>query len=393
MTITDIVWFFVLLSLSAFVSHKTGRALGLRDRLSFILFVWHTAFCISYWILSQNQPADSNSYYDAALNGYFNWSPGTSFVISFTSILVSGLGLGKLNTFLVFNVFGVSGLLLLANVFLSLWPYRRGWHSNIPYFILLLPGLSFWSSALGKDAPAFFAACLASYAFIDLSNRKIHFALAVLLIFTVRPHVACFMLLAAGLALLSEFKIGLSARLFLFSIVITASFFVIPFAINYASLGDEISYETVGDYIEKRQGYNMEGGGGVDISTQPLPQKMFTYLFRPLFLDAHGWLGFIVSLENLFLFTLFFIYFGKGLFYSLRDSSIQIRYNLFYFFIGLFVFSMTSANLGISIRQKTMILPSSFVIMALAANHLWLNNIARLQRSVSRRIRLRGDSA
>ena len=40
-------------------------------------------------------------------------------------------------------------------------------------------------------------------------------------------------------------------------------------------------------------------GSGVDMSSYSLPMKLFTFWFRPLFVDAPNVLGIIVSVENL----------------------------------------------------------------------------------------------
>lgn len=367
----DILLLPIILSLSLLITYKIGQALGLRYSLSLGLFCWHSVLCVYYWFFAKTNPADSNKYYEVALHGVYDWSPGTRFVESFTTLFVSGLGIGKLATFLVYNIFGVVGLLLVAHALLIQWPIHRGWRSVIPLIILLMPGLSFWSSAIGKDAPAFFAACLATYAFQDVQRRKLYFALAVLVMFAVRPHIAAMMFLSASITLLSVKQISTASRIALIFLITTATVIVLPFVVTYVGLEKEISTEIIGEYIATRQSYNMEGGGAVDISSLPLPLKMFTYLFRPLFIDAHGLFGLVASIENAFFLLVFASFFIRGIMGVLRDTTASIRYNLVFFCVGLFVFSTTTANLGIAVRQKTMIVPSIFILIAFTANQVW----------------------
>src|SRR5690606_40547964 len=40
-------------------------------------------------------------------------------------------------------------------------------------------------------------------------------------------------------------------------------------------------------------------GSAVDLGSYSWPMRMFTYLFRPLFFDAHNFTSFLASFENL----------------------------------------------------------------------------------------------
>lgn len=370
-TIVEALWLPIVILFTCLITYRVGKNLRLNYRLSLTLYCWHSFFCLFYYYFSLTNIADASGYYRVALLGHYDWTPGTRFVESFTTVFVSGLGFGKLNTFLVFNVFGVISLLLLANVLLTFWPYLRGRKKYIPYLILLLPGISFWSSAIGKDSIAFFAACLATYAAIEIKNRKGLFFAAIIVMSLVRPHVGFFMLVAAFFALLMDKRIGVFVRFAAISFVVVLLVFSYGYVTKYVGIG-EVSPEAIGDYVEKRQGYNLSGGGAVDMSSLPLPLKVFTYLFRPLFFDAPGVFGLAASVENLFLLSLFLGFFLRGMPGFLLNKNFSTRYNFVFFLVGLAAFSLITANLGISVRQKTMILPAMFFLIAFSAQRIYL---------------------
>lgn len=368
MTFVDAAEFLILLFCSWGLATWIGRLLGLRYRLVQGLLGWHTAACLSYWYYSLSHVADATLYYERSFYSGYAWMPGTSFVNSFTKLFVDMFGLCQLNVFMIYNLFGVGGLLLLAQILLSFWPVCKGRQSYIPYLMLFSPGISFWSSAIGKDAPAFFAACLAVFAFMNIGRRRFHFALAILIMFCVRPHVALFMLIAASLSAVFGKKIRLIARVAIMLSITLAAVFVVPFALEYSGLGSKPSSESVNEYIDQRAEYNLGGGSSIDIAALPLPLQMFSYLFRPLFFDAPGILGMIVSCENLVLLCLVIIYIPRMLPTLLRIPSATLIFNIAYLLLGLSVFAMTTANLGIAVRQKTMLLPSLFVLIVVGAN-------------------------
>jgi len=368
MTTGDIIGMIAVLFSTLIVSVTLGRQLKLDIRLVWLLTIWHTAFCIVYWVWSQTAPADSNTYFSNALSNNYAWRPGTTFVTSFTKIFADLLGLSKLNTFLVFNLIGLSGLLLLANVLSRFWVYRKGASRLILYVILFLPGLSFWSSAIGKDAISFFAVCLAAYAFLDISKRKFAFSFAVLIMFLVRPHIGLLMLFSAGIAIVFGKGISWIQRALLLITSLFAGVFALAFVLNYVGLGETTSLEQITEYVEKRQGYNLGGGSSVLISEMSVPMQMFTYLFRPLFFDAPGVLGLIVSVENLIILSLFIYFIPKHILGIAKNRNPAVKYHTIFALVSLLVLSGTTANLGIAVRQKAMLMPSILFLVSVVAN-------------------------
>ncbi|GAA0611154.1 hypothetical protein GCM10009422_02540 [Brevundimonas kwangchunensis] len=125
---------------------------------------------------------------------------------------------------------------------------------------------------------------------------------------------------------------------------------------------------TISNYVSERQGYNIEGAGGVDISNYNPLFRVFTYMFRPLFIDASGALGLILSAENLVLLSLVVLILARGWpeFVKLMVRP-EMLFNLAFFVLALGLFSQTTSNLGIAARQKMMLMPSLYLLLVATA--------------------------
>jgi hypothetical protein len=372
MNISDLSVFSFLIFLFLVLTIWFSGILKIRKILSAGIFFWHTLFSIFYWYYSLSNPADSDHYYDVSLQlrGNLDWTPGTRFVESLTSVFSDVMSLSKLNIFIVYGFLGTIGLLLLASMFLNEWKVRSGWLRYGSYVILFSPNMNFWSSAIGKDSPAFLAACLAAFSSMNIRKYKLLFGISVVLMFLVRPHVAFFMIIALSFSALFGRRVNFSSRVAIIALVVSISLVVLPFILEYSGLGDVSSVESTSEYVGRRQEANLEGGSSLDIGDMPLPFQMFTYLFRPLFFDASNLMGLIVSFDNLILLA---ICLGSvkcclDLFarQMKNNFSFGTSFNAIYFLLVLVIFSMTTANLGIAIRQKTMIIPSLFAIILIA---------------------------
>ena len=114
-------------------------------------------------------------------------------------------------------------------------------------------------------------------------------------------------------------------------------------------------------------------GSAVDISSYSIPLKVFTYLFRPLFFDAHNFFAFVVSFENLIYLLVFFFLFSRQTISVFIKSPSHIKMGLVSFLGATVAFSISLGNLGIALRMKnmTMIYMLMFACMVVAyGNHL-----------------------
>lgn len=335
---------------------KVKKPLDISTKITILIYLWHSFFAIAYMFFTLTSGGDSIGYYMAALDGDVELKFGTQFIEYFAYILVYYLGFSYLGLFLFFNILGSLGLLLLHA---SIKPLTATYSKNIRVLSLLivfLPSISFWSSALGKDSISFLAANLALWAALNLPKRKLLMAVAITAMLLVRPHMAGIMIIALSVSLLIGAKqISLVKRVVIASMALPIAMILVPLATNYAGIEDITDIIAVNEYVDQRQSYNMEGGGGIDISSMSPPMQAFTYLFRPLPYEAHSIFAFFSSLDNVILLLLFL--------YAIRfvgkkpNTQANHAFLWIYIIISVLVLSMTTANLGISVRQKWMFMP------------------------------------
>jgi hypothetical protein len=96
--------------------------------------------------------------------------------------------------------------------------------------------------------------------------------------------------------------------------------------------------------------------------------KMFTFWFRPLFIDASGVLGLIVSIENLFYLYFFAIAIKFAVLYW-SDWNGWFRISIFVFVLGSFILAQVTGNLGIAMRQKAQFMPFFFIVYCKAVSY------------------------
>ena len=306
---------------------------------------------------------DSSAYYLRSLDNEVWFGFGTRGVRFLTSLLSQGLSFSYGISFLFFNILGFIGLLAFASALQTVTRESSRKVRVMSLFFLFLPGLSFWSSAIGKDALTFMAAGLVSWAVLDIGRRMPAIVLGAVLFLLPRPHIAGIFLISFSLALLVSSRMGILKKLALLVVVLPLSIFGAQFGLSYAGLGDASGFADVNEYVEARQGHNLGGGSSVDIAGMSVPMRLFTYMFRPLIFDANGILGLVVSFENMMLLLLLV----ATVFRKKRTKSALGRFAFVFYLIfamtSWFILANTTANLGIAIRQKMMFLPMLTVLL------------------------------
>ncbi len=100
-----------------------------------------------------------------------------------------------------------------------------------------------------------------------------------------------------------------------------------------------------------------KANSGIDISQYSFPMKLFTFLFRPLFVDAPGALGIIVSVENLFYLIITFKLLGNARGWKfLATGNFLAKSALFSFLTVSAALAQISGNLGLAMRQKSQVM-------------------------------------
>lgn len=352
----------------AAVSLSLPRRFGVPWKRSLALYLWHTLFCLLYLAYSLNNVADSTLYYQQSLLHAGGFSTGTQFVYFFTSIFSQALGLSYLGVFLVFNIFGFVGLTAFYGAIRGAVKHGSVALKRLGFIAVLLPSASFWSAAVGKDAISFMASGLFLWAALDMNKRVGWLLFALFAMMTVRLHVAALMVVSIAVGILFARGLPRSKRVLFGLAGLLGALAIIPAAMQYAGVGSE-SGQDILDYVEQRQSHNMGGGSSLDISGMSPPMQLATYLYRPLPFEAHNVTALAASLENVFLLLL-----SAGAVVTLIRSKnrnlIMEQVPLWAYVLSTWlILAVTTANLGIAVRQKWMFLPVLLYLLFYILGH------------------------
>lgn len=346
----------LLLGAAACVAVAPG--FGATRRRALCLYAWHTVFCMVYMAYVIRDGGDAIGYFRNSLAPGIEFDLGTAGITVLTSIFSAGLGLSLPGTFLAFNVFGCIGLIAYDAAMRSAVDGKDSRLQLLATVIVLLPSVSFWSAGIGKDAISFMSAGLALHASLSLRQRAVPMAIAILAMLLVRPHMAALMVTALAASMLRRQDVSLVQRVVLGTGAVLGCIALIPLAMQTSGLGTGAGFLDLGDYIETRQQQNLTGGGAIDISRMSLPAKLFTYLFRPMPFEAHNLPSLAASVDNLVLLLL--VLGGVAGMLSRNHASGGDANRSFLWLYALsawLLLALTTANLGISMRQKWMFVP------------------------------------
>jgi len=267
------------------IAYRISRKFYLKASFSIVLYLWHTLFCLVFVKFALTTSADATRYFNSNNLDFSSFKFGTRAVELLTSLL-RFIDLSYLGCFLFFNIIGFVGLVSIAGSINTYTKNSNRQTKTLGLIFIFLPSMSFWSSAIGKDAISFMATGLALWASLNFKRRKLVMVIAIMAMLFVRPHIAAIMLIAISMSLLFDKKVGSKMKVGLFLISLICTSVMIPFALKYAGVNDTAGTEGLSNYITARQNSNLEGGSSVDIASMPLPMQMFTYLFRPLPFEA-----------------------------------------------------------------------------------------------------------
>tara|TARA_R110002012_G_scaffold321641_1_gene550304 strand:- start:3929 stop:5065 length:1137 start_codon:yes stop_codon:yes gene_type:complete len=326
-------------------------------KLSLLLYCWHTLFCLYYAYFALYNAADSSGYFRRSLRSEVAPAIGTPGVDFFTSVFSQFLGLSYIGTFLVFNIIGAFGVLAILAAFRETTQEKSKKIRAISIIICFLPGINFWTAAIGKDAISMLGTGLICWAAIDIRKRWLMILISALCYILVRPHVVPVVVLVLLFSMLISGKMSSARKILMVAVLAVPSIFAVQFAMSFIGLDATSQFDGVGAFIEYRQSVNMQNGSSVDISSMILPVQMFYYAFMPLFIGAGGLMGLIASIENAFLTVIVVMSIPHII---RKPPTIQPQVRLMYLLFALVlwvIFAMTTANTGLALRQKWMFMP------------------------------------
>lgn len=225
---------------------------------------------------------------------------------------------------------GYIGLLAFAGSIKQATLYKSKNIKLLGWVIVFLPSISFWTTALGKDAISFMALGLALWSALDFKKRKLLLFFSIFSMFMVRPHIGAALAIAFAFSIIFDKRTSLYIKVFFGTIAFIITAFIIPIMINYIGLSEADGLSDVDAYVDKRQNSNLSGGSSLDIASMSLPMQMLSYLFRPLPFEAHTLFALIASLDNIILIYLLIL----GIVAYLEKSKPSIESNRI-FFMGI----------------------------------------------------------
>ncbi|SCX94470.1 hypothetical protein SAMN05192588_0373 [Nonlabens sp. Hel1_33_55] len=331
------------------------------------LWIYHVSFGVIYWAYIRFGPGgDAFGYYNTgsvidigqALQAFYVHGPGT-FGMHILNVLPAKL-MGFFGLSMIYTLIGYFAFLLYYDFFKNRIPFNSKLMGyNLFPLILFLPNLHFWSAGLGKDTILFFCIALFVHAMQDPKRYFVRIIFSLALSYLIRPHITIFLIISYGVAFILDGRLKAYQKVFLFSIALIGFILLFDNILTYLKI-EELNLETVDQYSDARLENTSRSstGSGLDVSSYPLPLKIFTFLYRPLFFDINNALAVVASFENLILLVLTLKYLASKPFRAFKKGSYHIKALLIFLVLGAVSFSFILGNLGIMLRQKNMFMPA-----------------------------------
>ena len=335
------------------------------------LYFYHVLFIGVYYAYAFFNNSDSKLYFTRPQDPSLNWGDffgiGTTFM-DFTSYpFINYFGFSYEMMMVLYGWMGFMGFLYAYLFFRENIPIKTKVFKRIDLLtlILFLPNMHFWTASLGKGAPIFMGLMIFAYGIKKPKEHIISLIFASLIIYFIRPHIFLFVAVGTVLGYMSgREKIALWKKLLIYIAVLGSLFLVKNEILAMAGLEDsENLVAGFQNFSEDRAQDLSKSGSGVDISSYPLPLKLFTFWFRPLFFDAPGVLGIIVSVENLIYLLLFFKILRKDFIKFLFKSPVLVKMSLSIFFLSSLAMAFVMSNLGIIMREKSQVMYFLFFVI------------------------------
>ncbi|WP_230392176.1 hypothetical protein [Pontibacter sp. FD36] len=333
------------------------------------LYFYHLLFWGVYYAYTLFNNSDSKTYFARSAEYTGAWTnllvTGTRFIEFVAYPFTNTFGFSYEMAMLLFAWFGYIGFVHFYIFFrenlklkLQLWGY------DLLIILLFLPNMHFWTASLGKGALIFMGIGLFAYGMRFPQKRLFALILGSLTVYMVRPHM--FMFLGVG-AVVGYFtgreKVPFYQKILVYVAFAGAIFVMSDQILAMANINEEDVVGSFQDFSQVQAGRLQSAGSGVDITSYPLPLKLFTFWFRPLFVDAPGALGIFVSFENLLYVILAWKLIDKDFIPFLKKSTSLVKMSLVIFIASSIALSFVMSNLGIAMRQKSMVMYFLFFVI------------------------------
>jgi hypothetical protein len=359
-----IVLFIALLSFTLWYGQYLVAEYPGTKRTVFNAITWmHVSMSLVYFIYGSLTASDSFAYYAFVENDYrgLTWwdyyGTSTTFIEFIAYPFIKFFGFSYAAMMILFSWFGLIGFFYFYIVLFERIRYRHTFFGyDLLLVILLLPNLHFWSSSLGKGSLIFLGFGLFFYALNKVNKRIVALVIGTIIIYHVRPHIMFVVIVSSTIGFVfSSHGVSPAVRGFIILLSIGAFFYIYKDVLALTGINEDAVLEQ-GMNLSPRSLDLMKADSGVDISNYSFPMKLFTFWFRPLFVDAPGVMGIIVSFENLFYLFIFFKIFKWDFVRWIRQSDHVVKAALISFLGVSAALAQISFNLGLAMRQKSQVM-------------------------------------
>ncbi len=289
---------------------------------------------------------------------------GTRFLENLSGFVIALVGDNIRSGFLVFALFSLGGATLAVLAF------RNAGHDESRYapWVLLWPSLCFWPSSMGKDAVMMLGIGMCVYGYVGLNKRMKPLSLifGIVVLTCIRPHIATIVAMAlvgAEFLRTSRAQGGWWRSLGLVGIGVAAA------VVGLSQFGLDISdVEGIQETFEAGAARTSKGGSAIETTAglAAIPLALVNSLLRPFPWEAHHVFALFASLE-VWAFWLYVLARRRMLSAALRDwrGDRLLRFALPVGLLLAFFYGLAMSNLGIIARQRVVILPFLFILVAI----------------------------
>ncbi|HYH14213.1 MAG TPA: hypothetical protein VD794_03275 [Flavisolibacter sp.] len=348
------------------------------------LFWYHMFFAGVYYVMTLSSRSDSVSYYlkPQYLDSWFEaYATGTKFIEFLGYPFINYLMFTYEMMMVLFAWVGYWGFVYFYIFFKENIKYKHTFQGyDLITLFIFLPNMHYWTASLGKGAPIFLSIAMVVYGLSNLKYRKQTLIWGLLLMYHVRPHIFLFMALGIVVGLFTgRQKVPFYQKFLVFAGSAAAVVLMYDQIISFVGLDSQNLLESFDQFSNKRSFELAKANSGIDTSNYPLLLKLFTFWFRPLFVDAPGPVGLIVSFENLlYVFLAFKLFSGRFLKFMSKSSAL-VKTSAVVFLATSFALGETLSNMGIIIRQKSMVM---YFLLFIIISFLDYKKEIRMQRKL-----------
>jgi len=368
---TDAIFVFIIIGFVTFgiINHFASRHTYCNRTHLFFLFIYHYLLWAAYFVYAAFNPSDSHQYYYVAHSGFRGdfwldyYGTGTQFIEFLTYALVNSLGLSYTACMILFAFLGYMGFVYLYLFLKETIVFK---HKILGFdlilILLFLPNAHFWSVSMGKGSVVFLGLGLFFYGLSKFNSRWLAIFLGGLIIYYVRPHVMFIILIAGIIGFVSTSRrVTIGQRLLFISAGLIIFLSIQEDVLKMTGLQENLLEEST--LLSHRAEELTKATSGVEIGSYNIPMKLFTFWFRPLFVDAPGLLGLIISIENLVYLILIFKLVRYDFINYLWNTDFLAKTAILTFLGVSFPLAQLSGNLGLALRQKSMVMLLFFFVV------------------------------